>query len=327
MHISIVQEYISLKDKNWFKTGGPARFYSEPTTVAHIIELLHFAHHHTNQLFILGQGANILIHDEGFDGLVICPKLQQISIEETENDIVYVTAQAGVILTDLIDWCLAHNISGLEEFSGIPGTIGGSMYINLHYYQFLFEHFVHNAQVINLTTFKLETVTPAWFEFGYNTSRLQHKQHMLINTTFKLKKISDIAVAYARGRRDEIIRHRAARYPKKNTCGSFFRNFYENEVTFSRNNKRVIYVAYYLDKVGVKGELAYGDAIVSYQHANMIVNQGNATSADIINVARIMQEKVYHQFGIMPQPECQLIGFKEYPLHPSIIFANAKNSG
>lgn len=77
----------------------------------------------------------------------------------------------------------------------------------------------------------------------------------------------------------------------------------------------MIYVAYYLDKIGVKGQLKVGDAIVSYQHANMLVNQGNATSADIVNLARTMQELVVKQFGITPQAECELVGFKEYPLY------------
>ena len=80
------------------------------------------------------------------------------------------------------------------------------------------------------------------------------------------------------------------------------------------NNKKIIYVAYYLDKIGVKGHLRVGDAIVSHQHANMIVNQGNATSTDIITLARTMQELVQKEFGIIPQPECRLIGFKKNPL-------------
>ncbi|MDZ4149981.1 hypothetical protein, partial [Methylicorpusculum sp.] len=80
------------------------------------------------------------------------------------------------------------------------------------------------------------------------------------------------------------------------------------------NGKKMIHTAYYLDKLGIKGTLQVGDAIVSWQHANMLVNKGNATSADIINLARIMQQLVFNSFGIMPHSECQLIGFNEYPL-------------
>jgi UDP-N-acetylenolpyruvoylglucosamine reductase len=136
----------------------------------------------------------------------------------------------------------------------------------------------------------------------------------LFDATFKLKKSDALGIAYARGRRVEIIRHRAARYPTKNTCGSFFRNFLPEEVTLESNGKKMIYVAYYLDKIGVKGTLSVGDAIVSHQHANMIVNKGNATSTDIINLTRTMQQMVFDQFKIVPQPECQLLGFQQYPL-------------
>ena len=76
----------------------------------------------------------------------------------------------------------------------------------------------------------------------------------------------------------------------------------------------MIYVAYYLDKLGIKGELQVGGAVVSHQHANMLVNTGNATSKDIIELAKTMQEMVYDKFKIICQPECILVGFSDYPL-------------
>ncbi len=314
--LGFIQTDKPLHDKNWFNTGGTAHFYCEPTSAEQLANALIFAQQQKAPLFILGQGANILISDEGFDGLVIRPQLCSITIEKEDDTNVIVRAGAGVIMHDLIDWCLARNILGLEEFSGIPGTVGGSVYINLHYYQFLLEHFLVHARVIDKKTCATHDVHKKWFQFGYNVSQLQQKKHVLVDATFKLTKGSDLQTAYARGRRVEIIRHRRARYPSKNTCGSFFRNFHEDEVTLMSNGKKMIYVAYYLDKIGVKGQLSVGDAIVSYQHANMIVNQGKATSGDIIQLARTMQELVQKQFGITPQPECQLIGFSDYPLLP-----------
>src|SRR5690606_7663870 len=158
--------------------------------------------------FILGTGANILISDDGFAGLVIKPEIQEKSILQKDTTTVFVTIGAGVTLHESIEWCLSNNITGLEEFSGIPSTIGGAVYINLHYYEFLLEHFLHSATVYNLETNALEMVTPEWFNFGYNQSKLQEKKHILIDATFKLKNITDTHVAYARGRSAEIIRHR-----------------------------------------------------------------------------------------------------------------------
>src|SRR5260221_9873456 len=217
-------------------------------------------------------------------------------------------------MPDLIDYCLDNNLIGLEEFSGIPGTVGGSVYINLHYFNFLLANFLVSAEVINKKTGELQTVDAQWFNFGYNDSQLHKKDYFLVNATFKLKQATAEQTAFAQGRKTEIIRHRAHRYPQVRTCGSFFRNFLPHEVTLEIDNKKIIFVAYYLDKIGVKGTLRHGNALVSHQHANMIINAGNATSNDIIALAQEMQSLVQEKFGILPQPECQLIGFKTYPL-------------
>lgn len=311
----LIQENIPLADKNWFKTGGNARFFASPKNSNEFQKVVRFAQSNQLSIFILGHGANILISDHGFDGLVVQSNLQEIEIKDSEDQrYSFVKAGTGVSIPDLIQFCLEHNLSGLEEFSGIPGTVGGSVYINLHYFQFLLSHFLVEAEVLEKDTGTLQIVPTSWFNFGYNSSRLQESNHYLVSATFKLKKISDIQKAFAQGRSVEIIRHRASRYPAKNTCGSFFRNFHDDEVTLISNGKKMVFIAYYLDKIGVKGVLQHGDAIVSYQHANMIVNQGDATTNDIIAVAREMQQKVYDNFGILPQPECRLIGFKKYPL-------------
>lgn len=309
-----IQSHVPLADKTWFRVGGPARFFCEPASVAEFQQAVAWAQEQQLALFVLGEGANILVSDAGFDGLVIRPALRDIVMHDAAEQSVMVTAGAGVSLPDLITFCLDNSILGLEEFSGIPGTVGGSVYINLHYFEFLLSQFLVSAQVINRHTGHVQTVTNDWFSFGYNQSTLQAKEWYLVDATFKLRRCSDLEAAYARGRRIEIIRHRVSRYPAKNTCGSFFRNFHNDEVILESNGKKMIYVAYYLDKIGVKGNLSVGDAIVSYQHANMLVNKGNATSADLVQLARTMQELVRKQFGITPQPECILVGFDTYPL-------------
>lgn len=357
----MIQKNIPLHDKNWFRTGGPAKYYAEPTSETEFQDALAFARDNNLEIFVLGEGANILISDEGFDGLVIRPRLNricpsrpsgrteknnllnrknlshlnesliqdqkttdfpedQLSVRPegleglTDSSHAFITVQAGVSMNDLILYCLDNNIIGLEEFSGIPGTVGGSVYINLHYFEFLLAQFLVSARVINKKTGAIETVSNEWFAFGYDFSTLHNHEYYLIDATFKLKRETDLEIAFARGRRAEIIRHRQNRYPKQGTCGSFFRNFLPEEVTLESNGKKMIYVAYYLDKIGVKGQLRIGNAQVSYQHANMLVNLGAATSQDLINVARKMQELVHDQFGVLPQPECELVGFKEYPL-------------
>jgi len=302
---SLITENIALADKNWFATGGPARFFAEPTSAEEFAAAMKFAQEHQLETFVLGEGANILISDDGFPGLVIRPRMDAIEIT---GDLV--RAGAGTSIQKLIDTCLAHQLVGLEEFSGIPGTIGGAVYINIHYFEFLLSQFLEQATIIEKRTGVISVVTNDWFNFGYDTSTLHAGTHLLVDATFKLKKIDPLSAAYARGRRDEIIRHRRQRYPTSHTCGSFFRNFLPHEVP----KDALIYAAYYLDKLGIKGSLAVGDAIVSHKHANMLVNRGNATSTDLVTLARTMQERVRKTFGVLLQPECQLIGFVEYPL-------------
>ena len=120
----IIQTNIPLANKNWFGTGGPARFYCEPTTAAEFQEAIIYANMHHLEIFILGQGANILISDDGFDGLVIRPMLTNIAILSHDSTTALIKADAGVTMPNLIDYCLTNNLLGLEEFSGIPGTVG-----------------------------------------------------------------------------------------------------------------------------------------------------------------------------------------------------------
>ena len=306
-----IEQNISLHDKNWFKTGGNARYFCQPSNEHEFSQAVLFAHQQELEIFVLGQGANILISDQGFDGLVIRPMLNAISVNNQEAT---VTAGAGVCLQKLIDYCLDQQLVGLEEFSGIPGSVGGAVYINIHYFQFLLSQFLISACVVDRVTGELINVTPDWFNFGYNQSRLLTKQHYLVHATFQLTAVDGYQAAYAKGRRDEIIRHRQQRYPRSNTCGSFFRNFVPEEIPFEINGSKVPFVAYYLDKIGVKGALRVGNAVVSHQHANMLVTHSAATTADVIELARTMQQMVQEKFGIVPQPECQFVGFKTYPL-------------
>jgi UDP-N-acetylmuramate dehydrogenase len=305
---------VPLHIKNWFGTGGSARLFGEPTTTHQFQAFLRYAHHNNLPLFLLGEGANILISDAGFDGMVIRPALKNIVHYNLDAEHCLVEAGAGVAFDQLITYCLDNNLGGLEEFSGIPGSVGGSVFINIHYFEFLLDQFIVYADLIHHQTQHIERMDRAWFSFGYNYSTLHKKDYYVASAAFKLKKLSSLETMYARGRRKEIIRHRLKRYPYKGTCGSFFRNFHDHEVAHVRNDKKLIFVGYYLDTLGIKGELAIGDASISHQHANMIVNRGHATSHDIVVLARTMQELVYQRFGILPQPECQLIGFAQYPL-------------
>jgi UDP-N-acetylmuramate dehydrogenase len=308
----LIQYNVPLADKNWFRTGGCAQFYAEPTTKEAFQEALAFARQENLAITMLGLGANCLISDTGIKGLVIRPAMKEAVVIDAEKGLVH--AGAGMSMHDLIVFCLQNNLLGLEEFSGIPGSVGGSVFINLHYFEHHLGTFVESAELIEAQTGAIKSVSGEWFAFGYDTSALMQATAYLVGATFKLRRGTPEEVSFAKGRREEIIRHRERRYPKSHTCGCFFRNFRPEEVTMSQHGKKMVHTAYYLDKMGVKGSMQIGGAIVSWQHANMIVNTGTATSADIILLARTLQQSMTNYFGITPQAECQLLGFDENPL-------------
>ncbi len=305
-----IQINISLKEKNWFQTGGNAKFFCSPKDESEFTKALYSAQKNNLEIFALGEGANILISDDGFDGLVIKPKLEKMEILKEE----IVEAGAGVKIQDLVDFALNNNLVGLEEFSGVPGTVGGSVFINIHYFEYFLSDFLIEAKVINKDVGEIFTVDKSWFNFGYDTSKLHQRKHYLLSAKFKLKKEEPIRAAYAKGRRDEMIRQRNRRYPTSHTCGSFFRNFHDDEINFEINGKKMLFTAYYLDKIGIKGELRVGDAAVSHKHANMLINLGNSTTQEIVELAKEIQKMTFDKFGIIPKPECQLVGFKKQPL-------------
>ncbi len=236
-----IQENISLSDKNWFRSGGNARFFCGPKNVLEFQQALDFARNNNFEVFVLGEGANILISDDGFDGVVIKPQIKDMTILNKNESEALVQVGAGARFHDLITFCLDNNLSNLEEFSGIPGTVGGCVYINIHYYEFLLDQFLTEAQVIHCKTGEVMTVKADWFNFGYDQSKLLDKEYFLVSATFKLKVLNDIETAFAKGRHVEIIRHRERRYPTQGTCGSFFRNFHPTEI--ANTAKKLVFVA------------------------------------------------------------------------------------
>jgi UDP-N-acetylmuramate dehydrogenase len=314
---TILQPQISLASKTWFKTGGLAAWYAEPSSLQELQSSIIWAAKEKLPIFVLGKGANILISDDGFPGLVIHPKFTSITHTKQSPESVFVKAGAGVSIDELIAYCLENNLTGLEEFSAIPGTVGGSVFINIHYFTASLSDFLHSATILHMQTGEIRQVEKSWFNFGYDYSTLHQEPYMVIDATFCVKEATDTQTAFAQGRAAEIARHRKQRYPYEGTCGSFFKNFSPKQVTRITNGKKAIWVAYYLDQLGVKGELCSGGACVSHKHANMIVNTGNASSNDIITLARTMQEMMLEKFNLLPEPECQLIGFTTWPLKKS----------
>jgi len=298
---------VLLNKFNWFGTGGPAKLFCEPKTYSEFQEAVDYANHNNLNIFVLGEGANVLISDDGFDGLVIKPEFAEIELLDKKKQIV--RADAGVSFDKLINFSLEQNLTGLEEFSGIPGSVGGAVYINIHFFDLLLSAFLIKAKVINSKTAEIIEVINDWFEFGYDKSKLQQKNFYLLNADFKIIEKDKLVIKKAVERRNEIIKYREERYPTEKTCGSFFRNLNSSEAPVQQNGEKIIHAAFYLNKL--KGNLSVGGAEISERHANMIENKKNARSSDIFNLALKMKTYVKDRFGINLIPECQLVGFNK----------------
>ncbi|MBR5623537.1 FAD-binding protein [bacterium] len=299
---------IPLAPLNWFKTGGNAEFFSEPQTLEDALSDLAFAKKEGLEVNVLGEGANTLVSDSGCKGLVLRPANKEIALCERPEGLV-LEAGCGANMQDVIDYALNNRALGLEEFAGLPGTIGGAAFINAHFFEFFLADFLLSAKVISLDG-SVQEVGKDWFEYGYDVSRLHREKWLVWSVKFLLKPGGEFETAFAKGRAYEIIRQRSRRYPKERTCGSFFRNFLPEEA-----QGKVASVAFYLDKIGVKGTLSCGQAIVSRKHANMLETKEGATSADVVCLAREMQKLVYKNFGLTPVPECRFLGFPSFPLY------------
>jgi len=154
-----------------------------------------------------------------------------------------VRADAGVSFDKLINFSLEQNLTGLEEFSGIPGSVGGAVYINIHFFDLLLSAFLIKAKVINSKTAEIIEVINDWFEFGYDKSKLQQKNFYLLNADFKIIEKDKLVIKKAVERRNEIIKYREERYPTEKTCGSFFRNLNSSEAPVQQNGEKIIHAA------------------------------------------------------------------------------------
>lgn len=295
-------ENVVLKPYTNFRIGGLARFFCEPKNTKEIISSLEFAKEKNLPVFVLGLGANILISDNGFQGLLIRQQNKKIRVKDNT-----ITAEAGTTIDSVINIALKENLVGIEDFSGIPSTIGGALYINLHYFDAFIKSFVSSALVLNKNTLKVEKVDSNWFNFDYDNSRLKtDRNYILLEATLKLRRVNDYQKFEAVGKSKEIIRTRQYKYPSEPSVGSIFQNLSKDEQ--KEYNLPTRSVAYLIDLCGLKGK-RIGDAMLSHKHANMIVNVGDAKASDVLKLAEIIRETVREKFQIDLRFEMELVGF------------------
>ncbi len=273
-----------------FKIGGPADIMIKPHGEEELMRTLSVCREFSVPVFILGKGSNLLISDKGIDGAVI-------NISSGFDDIklldeTTVECGAGASLSALCSFCLAHGLSGLEFAYGIPGSVGGAVYMNAGAYGGEIKNVIASASY--LTSDLQKCVANADdLDLGYRRSRFCKKEDVILSATFKLipDKAEDI-----RARMDDFITRRKAKQPL---------SFPSAGSTFKRPT------GYYAGALIEQGDLkgySVGGAEVSEKHAGFVINKGGATCDDVTALMAHIVKTVYDKFGVTLEPEIIKIG-------------------
>jgi UDP-N-acetylmuramate dehydrogenase len=282
-----------------FRIGGPADLFYEAGSAEELAAALLAAREHGVPCFLLGLGANILIGDRGFRGLVIRNLARRIDFLPESR----VRAESGaVVYPDLIDAAIGHGLSGLEHYVGIPSTVGGALWQNLHFLapapareRTLFIAEVTREAEILTAEGERRTVDADYFQFGYDTSILHHRPDVVLTATFQLAPGDP-----ERMRRvvEENLEWRRERHPPLDTepsAGSIFKKI------------EGIGAGRLIDECGLKGT-RIGGAMVTPRHANIFINTGSATAADVRALIAHVQEVVEKRTGYRLEPEISFVG-------------------
>lgn len=287
-----VRENEPLAKHTSFRIGGPARLMAFPQNAGELAEVLRTAAKFDLTPWILGAGTNVLCPDEGIDGLVICLKDTFMGLRLLDGTTV--EAMSGMSLAQTAMFAARNRLAGMEALHGIPGTVGGGVFMNAGAYG------TEIKDVAIKTEFMHPNGETQWFEgdaqgFGYRTSVFQQLPGVVVRTQFSLQSGDEAEIR--RKIRELNDRRRASQPLEKPSAGSVFRR---PEGHFAGT---------LIEQAGLKG-LRVGDAAVSEKHAGFIVNLGHATAHDVLELVKLVQEKVEAHSGVHLKPEVRLWGQK-----------------
>lgn len=278
----------SLKDKTTFKIGGNASFFAKPEDSKSLIALLSWAKENDLPLFILGGGSNLVVSDEGIDKLVI--STESFDFCTLQDDLLI--CGAGCTFEKITEFCIENEISGLENFAGLPGTTGGATFMNARCYEVSISDVLSSVKYIDLSDFTEKTYLVDLSEWDYKKSPFQSGDKIITQVSFNIKKgnskeIEEKSLSFIKDRENKG-------HFKFPSAGSVFKN----NRNFGKPSGKII------DEVGLRG-FSVGQAQVAPWHGNFIINNGNATASDVRNLVEIIQEKVLKETGFML--ECEII--------------------
>lgn len=306
-----IQTLVPLSRHTYFKLGGVADQFVEAKTKAELIEAVRYAIDSKIPYLVLGGGSNVLVSDSGFRGLIIKNRTSAVRLKGFAGGVAkgkldlkeaIVEADSGVTANYLIRYTLDEGLAGLEDMLGLPGTVGGAVYNNSHHVDKLFGDHIIEVEVLD-NAGKIKKYTNAQCQFAYDYSIFHKTKETILSASFQLKRgdkkaLWEIATA--------AVKRRSSTQPLGlPSSGCMFKNI--SLADRMRLGVPTASAGYLIDKAGLKG-LRVGGAVVSDVHANFIVNDGTATSADVSQLVSEVQQKIKDKFGVSLVEEVIKIG-------------------
>lgn len=295
---------VSLAAFTTFKIGGPADYFYEAKTIDELVGAVKKGRELGMPITILGGGSNVLIGDRGIRGLVIKNSTDTITIRGIKGTVehgeakgsVFVEADSGVIFNKLVRFTVEEGLGGLEAHLGLPGTVGGAIFMNSKWTKP--ESYVGDEvyQVTILTPkSEVKVVDRSYFRFAYDTSIVQKTGDIVLRVVFalvprekeELWKIANKSIAYRRESQPQGVK----------SPGCTFRNISKAQAIAAATPDHTTSAGFLVDHVGLKGQVM-GEAQISPIHANFIINNGHARASDVVELIEYARASVKAKFGV-----------------------------
>jgi UDP-N-acetylmuramate dehydrogenase len=340
-----ISQNVRLAPMTTLGVGGAARWFARAASVQDVAAI---AAERNAQLFVLGGGSNLVVADEGFDGLVLQVAIQGIGAARDGGDVM-VSAGAGVSWDAVVEYAVAHDLAGLECLSGIPGSVGGTPVQNVGAYGQEVANVIHSVRAYDLGAHEVVSLSTADCRFAYRMSRFKHDdagRFVICDVAFRLRPGGAPTVTYrdviefftthssaspdlAAVRRAVLTIRRGkgmvidAADPDTRSVGSFFMNPVVDRSLFEwiapaphylmDNDTVKIPAAWLIEQSGFRRGHVDGAVGLSSKHPLAIVNRGGATARDVIRLASRVKRTVMEKFGVALRPEPVFVGFGDDP--------------
>ena len=278
-----------LKNHTTFQIGGKCIALIEPKKVEDIIEAIKICRENNLKFFVIGNGSNLLVPDDGYNGVIIKIKSEFSNIQVEGECLI---AHSGAKLSEVYTVAYENSLTGFEFASGIPGTIGGAIFMNAGAYGGEMKDIVESVEVLDLDNYEVKELKDEELDFSYRKSIIQRKNYIVLTIKLKLKKGNkeEIKAVY-----EDLRERRNSKQPL---------NFGSAGSTFKRPEGH--FASKLIEDAGLKG-YHINDAWVSEKHSGFIVNKGNASYKEVMELIEYVQKVVFEKFEVKLETEVRIL--------------------